>query len=143
MSEINDIKELTKSNFPINLKLMKKYQRTEPILMDKYKDGTYHMGSFHGGSNIDINLIKCKDKIVIPSKLQSYLLRWYHMYLLNLVMDRTEAIICQHFYWPDIRDAVQKEVTNCDIFQYAKRSNTNMVNYELRNMKKHHGTNCV
>ena len=37
-------------------------------------------------------------------------------------MDITEAIICQPFYWPDIRDAVQKEVNNCDTCQRTKRS---------------------
>ena len=46
--------------------------------MDKYKDGTYHKGSFCGLSNIDINLIMCEDKIVNTSILQSYVLHWYH-----------------------------------------------------------------
>ena len=87
----------------------------------KYKDGTYHKGYFRGVSNIDLKLITCKDKIVIPSKLQSYVLHWYHKYLLHTGMDRTEAMICQHFYWPDIRDAVQEEVTNCDTCQRTKQ----------------------
>ena len=38
-------------------------------------------------------------------------------------MDRTESMFGQHFYWPDIIDAVWKEVTNCDTFQQAKQSN--------------------
>ena len=66
MSKINDVEELPEGNFPINLKLIQKYQRTEPSLMAKYKDGTYHTGYFRGGSNIDLNLITCKDKIVTP-----------------------------------------------------------------------------
>ena len=43
--------------------------------MNKYKDDTYHKGSFCGGSNIDINLIMCEDKIVIPqfSKVMYYI----------------------------------------------------------------------
>ena len=36
-------------------------------------------------------------------------------------MDRTEAMICQHFYWPDIRDSVQEEVNNCDTCQRTKQ----------------------
>ena len=40
--------------------------------MYKYKDDTYHTGSFHGGSNIDLKRITFEDKIVIPSKIQSY-----------------------------------------------------------------------
>ena len=76
MSEINDIEEVPEGIFGINLKSIQEYQRTEPSITDKYKDGTYHKGSFSGGRNIDFNLITCKDKIVIPSKLQSYVLHW-------------------------------------------------------------------
>ena len=72
MSEINDIEEIPKGTFPINLKFFQKYQRLDPIIRAKYKDGTYHKCSFSGGSKIDLNLITCKGKIVIPSKLQSY-----------------------------------------------------------------------
>ena len=68
--------------------------------MDKYIDGTYHKGSFCVGSIIDIKLITCDDKIFIPEILQSYVLHWYHTYRLYPVMDRTEAMIRQHFYWP-------------------------------------------
>ena len=82
VSEINDIKEISVGNFPINLKLIQKYQRSEPILMTKYKNGTYHKGSLCGGSNDDLKIITYKDEIFIPSKIQSYLLHWYHTYLL-------------------------------------------------------------
>ena len=83
----------------------------------------YHKGYFCGGSNIGIKLITCKYKIVIPSKLRSNVLHMYHTYLLCPGLDRTEAMICQHLYWPDIRYVVQKEVTNCDNFQHTKLSN--------------------
>ena len=33
------------------------------------------------------------------------------------------VMICQHVYWPDIRDSVQKEATNCDTCQCTKLSN--------------------
>ena len=42
MSEINDIKELLEGTFPINIKLIQKYQQMEPSIKAKYKDGTYH-----------------------------------------------------------------------------------------------------
>ena len=32
-------------------------------------------------------------------------------------------MICQNNYWPGIRDAVRKEVTNCDTCQHTKLSN--------------------
>ena len=45
------------------------------------------------------------------------------MYLLHPGMERTEAMILQHLYWPNIRDAVQREVTNCEACQRTKISN--------------------
>ena len=65
----------------------------------------------------------CKDKIVIQSILQSYVLHWYHTYLIHLGMDRTEAMIFQHLYQPDIIYTTQKKVTNCDNCQCTKPPN--------------------
>ena len=97
MSEINDTKEILEDTFPNNMKLIKKYQRIETNLRAKYKDGTYHTGSFYGISNIGLNLIAFEDKIIIPTMIQSYILHWYHTHLLHPGMDRTEAKIFQHF----------------------------------------------
>ena len=49
------------------------------------------------------------------------------MYLLHPGMDKTEAIIHQHLYWPNIIDAIKKEVTNCDTCQHKKISNKKYV----------------
>ena len=91
--------------------------------MAKYKNGTCHKGSFCGGIIIYLNLITCEDKVVILSKLQGYVLNWYHTYLLHPGMDRMEAIIFQHLYWPDIIDYVWKEISKSDTCQCTKRSN--------------------
>ena len=98
MSEINDIEEIPEDTFPINLKLIKIYQLLEPSIKAKYTYGTYQQGFFRGVSKIDLKLITCKDKIIIPTKLQSYVVHWYHAYLLHPGMDRTEAMIRQHLY---------------------------------------------
>ena len=60
--------------------------------------GVYNKGSFSGVINIYINLIKCEGNIFILLILQSYVLYWYHMYLLHPGMDRTEATIRQYLY---------------------------------------------
>ena len=44
-------------------------------------------------------------------------------------MDRAEAMVCQHLYWPDIRNSVCTEVTNCDTCQRTKLKIKKMVNY--------------
>ena len=30
-------------------------------------------------------------------------------------------MICQHFYWPVIRESIQKEFINCEFYQFTKR----------------------
>ena len=42
-------------------------------------------------------------------------------------MDITEAMIRQHLYWPNIRDAVLRELIICDTCQRTKRSNKKYV----------------
>ena len=66
MSEINDTQEIPEDIFSINFKIIDLYQKQDPSLEDIYTTGTYQKGSFCGGSNIQLNLITCKDKIVIP-----------------------------------------------------------------------------
>ena len=58
-------KKLPEGTFPTNLKLIQKYQRTEPNITAKYRYGTYQKSSFRGSSNIDLKLITCKDSIFI------------------------------------------------------------------------------
>ena len=91
--------------------------------MAKYEDGMYHKGSSDGAINIHNNLITCEDNLLILSKIQSYVLNCYHKYILRPLMNPMEVMICQHFYWIGIRNAVQKEVTNCDTCQHTKQSN--------------------
>ena len=74
MSKINEIEEIPEGTFLVSLKLIEKYQQTETIPMDKYKDGKYHTGSFCGGNNIYLILITCDYNTVIPSMIQSYVL---------------------------------------------------------------------
>ena len=82
--------------------------------MDKYKYGKYHEGYFRGGSNIDIKLITCEDKVDVLEILQSYVLHCYHVYILHPGIDITKAMIRQKLYWPVIRKAIWKEVKHCD-----------------------------
>ena len=56
------MEEIPEGTFPINFKLTQRYQRSEPSLMAKYKNSTYHTDYFCGGINDDISLIMCKVK---------------------------------------------------------------------------------
>ena len=95
----------------------------EPSIKAKYTTGTYQKHSFCGGSNIDLKLITCKNKIVILSKLKSYVIHRYHIYILHTGMDRTDAMIFQIFYCPRNSPDILKKVTKCDTCQRTKQSN--------------------
>ena len=62
------------------------------------------------------------DKIVIQKLLQRNSVKWYHKYFLHPVLDRTEAMICQHLYWYIISKTVYEEVKKCDVCQHTKQS---------------------
>ena len=143
MSEINDTTERSEGTFPINLKLIKQHQHKDFNLMDKYKEVTYQAVTFSGVSNIYLNHKTCKDKIVIPPILQSYILHWYHTYIIHPVMVRTEVTILQQLYWPGIIYAAQKEVTNFNTCQCTKLPNRNMLNYQQRKLRIYHVINPV
>ena len=89
--------------------------------MEKINFAEYQKGSFRGGQNT-IKLVTYKNKIVIPPKLQKGVVKWHRTYLLHPGLDLIDEIICQHLYWPEIRGAVRKEVTRCDMCQRTKRS---------------------
>ena len=89
--------------FPVNFKKIYQYQQKDPGLMVKLKTGKYKSGYFHVVSNKTFNIIMCISKNIIPLIIQSFLLNWYHIYILRPGRDMREAIICQNFYWPGLR----------------------------------------
>ena len=100
---------------------------TNPI---RKNDSVEYKKGYFCGVRKTIKLVTYKDKIVIPQKLQKYVVKWYHTYLLHPGLDRMEAIILQNLYWPGIRESVQKEFTRCDVCQRTKKSTKNTVNYQ-------------
>ena len=67
----------------------------------------YEKGFFRDSHN-SINFITYDNKIVIPEKLQKYVLKWYHTHPLHPVPDITEAMTIQHLYWTEIREYTKK-----------------------------------
>ena len=96
ISELYDIDELLESMFSLSFNIIDGYQREDPFLSEKLNSAEYQKGYFRGDRNT-IRLVTYKNKIVIPQKLQKYVVKWYHTYLLHTGLDQTEAIICQHF----------------------------------------------
>ena len=65
------------------------------------------------------------DRIPIPNKLQIYVMNWYHKFILNHVLNITEAMIHQSLYQTVIIESTEKGVTNCDMLQRTKQSTQN------------------
>ena len=60
--------------------------------MEKLRCAKYSKGPSCGGQN-NINLITYNDKISIPQRLQKYVVKLYHIYLLHHVWDQTKKKI--------------------------------------------------
>ena len=82
--------------YPLKLKTIEKYQLHDKSLVKELTSNKYHLASFHGGDG-NIELVCHKDKIVVPPKLQSQIVEWYHLYLGHPGINRTEETIRQHF----------------------------------------------
>ena len=102
MSELYNIKELPEGTFTLSFNLLYCYHQEYPLLTEKLKCAEFTKGYLSGGRNT-IDLITYKYKRVIPQKLQKYVVKWYHTYLLHPGLDQTEAIILQHFYWSGLK----------------------------------------
>ena len=55
--------------------------------------------------------------------LQKCIVDWYHIYLLHLGPERTEATISQHCHWPKLRDNIRTHIKVCSICQKNKKQN--------------------
>ena len=86
MSEIYNIKEIPDGTFPIYFNLIYLYHQEDPILIEKFIFIEYQTSYFSGIQN-NIELVRHKDKTIIPKLIQKYVVKWYHTYVLRPVLD--------------------------------------------------------
>ena len=141
MSELYSIEELPEVTFTLFFNLIDRYHQEDSFLK-KIKCTEFTKGYFCGGWNT-IYLITYKDKTVISQKLQKYVVKWYHTYMINPGLYQTEATILQHFYWPGLKEAVYREVTYCEKCQLTKRSMKSYGKLPAKLAEKNCGTNYV
>ena len=116
MSELYDIKELPKGTFTLSFKTYRHLSAQRSLTNKKLNCAEYTKCYFSGGWNT-IEIVMYNGRILTSQKLQKYVVKWYHMYLLHTGLDRTEAMVHQNLYWPGMREAVQKEFKKCGTFQ--------------------------
>ena len=67
------------------------------------------------------------------------MVQWYQIYLLNPVMDITEAMIFQHLYLNKIIETTKKEVKFCDRYQGKNEQIKVLVIFLLNYQNKYQG----
>jgi len=120
LAERYGIEKLEPDTFPLTYATIRKYQLADAELMKKLQNETYDVHTFRGGGK-PVELVVKDLKIVIPKSLQSYVLNWYHTYLLHPGATRTEETIKQHLYWKNLQDDVKKHVKTCATCQKCKK----------------------
>ena len=107
---------------PLNYQHLAKAQLADKSLMKKaqQKDTVYLPREFHGGGKV-ISLICFHGKIVVPARLTTHVIRWYHTTLIHPGIERTEATISQHLFWNDMRTHITRYCNLCPTCQYNKK----------------------
>jgi hypothetical protein len=96
-----------------------------------------------------------KEKIVIPAKLHSHILTWYHENLLHPGANQMFHTISQHFTWPSLCTQVENFVKHCYTCQHYKAQRKKyghipildkqlIANHgtQLQSIPLHHGSFC-
>ena len=107
---------------PLSYNLINLAQQVDPEIKKilRKDNSNYHIKAFHVGGKTRA-LVCYKDKIVVPNKLQKYVIDWYHTVLCHPGINRTEETISQHLYWPKMRDQITNYVSACPTCQKSKR----------------------
>ena len=123
-SELYALEEdaLPEDAFPLSYLLLGQEQAKDKKILTETKKAKsrYKITPFTGGGKTR-DLICYNNKIVVPQSLQSRIVRWYHEYLGHPGINRTEETICQHLWWPKMRNQITNSVTGCLTCQKNKR----------------------
>jgi len=107
---------------PLSYVHLETAQKRDPQLKKELlqKNSKYQLKDFHGGGT-SRSLICYNNKIVVPKHLQKHVIDWYHITLCHPGINRTEATITQHLFWPKMRDQITNYVQACPTCQRNKR----------------------
>ena len=115
-------KDLAENFFPVQFKLIQAEQIKDAKLLESAKtSNVYLLKTFCGGGK-ERKLICLRDEMVVPSSLKERIVDWYHQILSHPGLNRTEATICQHFWWKELREDVHKRCSTCDTCQRTKKT---------------------
>ena len=120
----SDEGNLPETSYPLSYLLLGQEQSKDKDVLKELKKtkSRYALKAFTAGGKTR-DLICHNDKIVVPKSLQSRIVQWYHDYLGHPGINRTEETICQHLWWPKMRNQITNSVSSCLTCQRNKRRN--------------------
>ena len=68
-----------------------------------------------------VDVIYYKDKVYVPYVLQTCIISWYHDYLRHPSHTHMEETIKGIFYWPKMRNQIERYVKTCHDCQLSKK----------------------
>ena len=113
--------DIEDSTCPLSYTHIDELQQQDDELLAALKKGKHSVTAFHGGEK-SIDLITYKEKIVVPEALRDRAVHFYHTYLLHPGINRTEASIAQHLWWPNMREHIRHICEVCPSCQKNKKT---------------------
>ena len=109
--------------FPLTIMEIADCQRSDKTLKGFFKPGGEKLLKHYSLRVVEDVEVLCEgDKIVIPAKLQTRAIQWYHHWLQHPGHTRLEETLRAVMTWPGMRDQVRKYVKHCKSCQFNKRT---------------------
>ena len=108
---------------PVDYSMIRMHQINDQQLQNCRNTPGYSYRIFHK-SKLLIKRTLEGDRIVVPTTLQTALVKWYHTFLIHQEMNRLESTIRAQFYFKGLRTLVATEVKTCPQSQASLRTPT-------------------
>ena len=109
--------------YPVTVNEIATEQRRDRLLKPYFKrkkSGTHDRYMLRVIDDTEVLLYDNK-RLVIPARLQSRIVQWYHHYLMHPGHTRLEETIAVSMYWRSLRTDVRRHVKKCDSCQRGKK----------------------
>ena len=115
--------ELPDDVYPLRMALISAEQKKDTAIQQAMQNNARFLTctSVRGGRK-QYDVIKYKDKILVPRRLRQRMLEWYHDALIHPGINRMEKTIQMHFTWPKLHNDVEKFCKQCRTCQLTKKT---------------------
>ena len=112
--------------FALDVRMFKEHQERDIKLQDKVKKSLKQEVSAYSVKEVEgVELIHCRNKIVVPSTLIQRVMSWYHEMLCHPGTVKMEKTINRVYTWPKMRKDIEQKIKTCPTCQKCKRSMKN------------------